>query len=334
MSAIYPGAKWRPIGVNFTDKKRARTDVIAIHSSASSASSLFGWFSNLKARASSHLHLPYEGLSGLEQYVDLDKVSWATGDGNSRAVSIEVAGVPSGKPNEPFTDAQVDGLVEIVAFLARRYSIPLVAMMSSAPGQRGVGWHRLGVDGNFPALPSPLAGRRQRGGGERWSSAFGKVCPGDARIEQIVGKGGVIERARALLDDDLGGKPDVDGKPTAKPGTGKPSRIVVDGFWGPATTRRLQAVLGTKVDGVLSGQVQGPWNRNLRSASWSSASKASGSDAIRALQRKIGVKADGFLGPNTVRALQRRYGTPQDGAISAPSMMVRALQRRLNEGKV
>lgn len=334
MSAIYPGAKWRPIGVNFTDRKRSRTDFIAIHSSASTASSLYGWFTNPKAGASSHLHLPYDGLSGLEQYVDLDKVSWATGEGNARSVSIEVAGVTSSKPNEPFTDAQVDGLVEIVAFLARRYSIPLAPMKSSGAGQRGVGWHRLGVDGNFPAPPSPLAGRRQRGGGERWSSAFGKTCPGDARIEQIVGEGGIIERARALLDEDLNGKPDDEGKPTKKPGTGKPSRIVVDGYWGPATTRRLQAVLGTTVDGVLSEQVQGPWNRNLRSASWTSASAARGSNVIRALQRKIGVKADGFLGPNTIRALQRRYGTTQDGVISAPSEMVRALQRRLNDGKV
>lgn len=334
MSAVYPGAKWRPIGVNFTDRKRSRTDFIAIHSSASEASSLYGWFTNPRAGASSHLHLPYDGLKGLEQYIDLDKISWATGEGNGRSVSIEVAGVPSSKPNEPFTDAQVDGLVEIVAFLARRYSIPLVAMKSSAAGERGVGWHRLGVDGNFPSLPSPLAGRRQRGGGERWSSARGKVCPGDARIEQIVGKGGIIERAQALLDDDLNGKPDDEGKPTSKPGTGKPSRIVVDGYWGPATTRRLQAVLGTPVDGVLSGQVQGPWNRNLRSASWASPSKARGSLAIRALQRRVGVKADGLLGPVTIRAMQRRYGTPQDGVISAPSPMVRALQRRLNDGKV
>ncbi|MFD2654502.1 peptidoglycan-binding domain-containing protein [Gracilibacillus thailandensis] len=53
---------------------------------------------------------------------------------------------------------------------------------------------------------------------------------------------------------------------------------------------------------------------------------------VKALQKKVGSKADGYLGPNTVRKLQAHLGTPVDGVISEPSMMVEELQRRLNAG--
>lgn len=54
--------------------------------------------------------------------------------------------------------------------------------------------------------------------------------------------------------------------------------------------------------------------------------------AVRALQRKVGAKVDGLLGPATVRALQRYLGTVQDGKLSRPSLVVKELQRRLNAG--
>ena len=51
-------------------------------------------------------------------------------------------------------------------------------------------------------------------------------------------------------------------------------------------------------------------------------------------KEKIGVKADGWIGPNTVRALQKYLGTYQDGIISRPSNMVKELQRRLNNNNL
>ena len=55
---------------------------------------------------------------------------------------------------------------------------------------------------------------------------------------------------------------------------------------------------------------------------------------IEALQRKLGVTADGRIGPNTITALQRELGTPADGKVSNPSMMVEQLQENLNAGKL
>ena len=48
-----------------------------------------------------------------------------------------------------------------------------------------MGWHRLGIDGNFPQAPGQLLGGRVVGG-EHWSTSVGKECPTDRRIRQFV----------------------------------------------------------------------------------------------------------------------------------------------------
>ncbi len=104
--------------------------------------------------------------------------------------------------------------------------------------------------------------------------------------------------------------------------------LAIDGYWGPATTRALQRYFGTTVDGVISGQYSNASTRNIPSVQFGT----SGSLLIKAMQRWLGVKTDGWLGPITVRALQKRLGTAQDGVISRPSLAVREMQRRLNSG--
>lgn len=116
--------------------------------------------------------------------------------------------------------------------------------------------------------------------------------------------------------------------PTSKPVTPN-SNILVDGYWGPATTKALQKNLGTSVDGVISGQYPNSVTRAIPSASFTT---RTGSNAIKALQRKLKIKADGYIGIDTVKALQRYLGTYVDGVISKPSNMVKELQRRLNKG--
>lgn len=111
-------------------------------------------------------------------------------------------------------------------------------------------------------------------------------------------------------------------------------KLSVDGWWGVATTRALQKALGTTVDGIVSGQDadnMASVNRGgLVTSSWKVG--RGGSAMVKALQRKIGVSADGYFGKNTCKALQRYLGTTQDGIVSAPSSMVKALQRKLNAG--
>ena len=109
--------------------------------------------------------------------------------------------------------------------------------------------------------------------------------------------------------------------------------LATDGSWGPATTRRLQQVLGTQVTGTISGQVRNSITSNIHSVQFGTG----GSMVVREMQRRMGFTGrdvDGLFGPKTLTALQRRMGTPPTGAISpSGSAVVRAMQVRLNNNR-
>jgi hypothetical protein len=178
----------KPLKINFTPRNRSRTDGIILHVAASEAASLHGWFSNLKAAASSHLYVRRDGT--VEQYVDLDQISWASVRGDLRCISVETQGGATGR----WTEQQVSALARIVRETSARYGYPLRTMGSSAASERGVGWHALGV----PASRSQRSAGVSQTGGELWSGAPGKVCPGAERVPQIPG---IVELARGGLQE-------------------------------------------------------------------------------------------------------------------------------------
>lgn len=110
--------------------------------------------------------------------------------------------------------------------------------------------------------------------------------------------------------------------------------ISVDGFAGPNTIRLAQRLLKTPIDGVVSGQYTG----NMRyvtcatRAAWVFSSRPTGSTMVKALQRKLGIEADGFWGRNTSIALQRKLHVEVDGIFGSNSC--KAWQRKMNEGKI
>ncbi|WP_275578161.1 transglycosylase family protein [Yimella sp. NH-Cas1] len=83
-------------------------------------------------------------------------------------------------------------------------------------------------------------------------------------------------------------------------------KLVVDGAFGPNTTRAVQKWVGTVQDGSF-----GPYTR-------------------RALQAKIGAHQDGWIGSNSVRLLQVKMGAPRNGASYLDATTVRYLQTYLN----
>ena len=165
---------WRPLSRNFTARARRRTDGIVLHVAVSEAASLHGWFSNPKAYASSHLYVRRDGT--VEQYIDLDQISWAQKNGDARCLSVETQGGALGE----WTDAQVKSLARIVRETSAHYGFPL-RVMGSSRGERGVGYHLLGV----PATAAQKAAGVSQTGGELWSGAVGKVCPGPDRVKQM-----------------------------------------------------------------------------------------------------------------------------------------------------
>lgn len=173
-------------------------------------------------------------------------------------------------------------------------------------------------------------------GGHRDAPGAATACPG--------------QFAYSLLDDINRGEYHADGPvfvdrpviPTKN--NTVPKTVKEDGFWGSATTRKMQGLLGTKVDGIVSSQSR-VWNRPNPGLTtgwqWLDASYARGSQMITAHQQLMkrhghyGGKIDGLAGPKYFRGLQQDLGVSVvDGEIWHPSTTVRVLQDRLNKGKI
>lgn len=155
-----------------------------------------------------------------------------------------------------------------------------------------------------------------------------------------------FQKKHRLVPDGLAGHKTIDKAEalglewTRKPKKSKPSKpkaakLTVDGKWGKSTTKALQKILGTPIDGEVSFQPVAYRDENPGLLlGWELTKNPRSSNVIEALQKKLGVTADGRIGPNTIKALQRELGTVADGVVSNPSAMVKQLQRNLNAGKL
>ncbi len=154
-------------------------------------------------------------------------------------------------------------------------------------------------------------------------------------IEGNTNNGRVARRTRAWNTIAAILRPAYSGSATSSGGgtasSGGTGRLTVDGSCGPATIRRWQQVMGTSVDGIISGQYRPDgtghgadprsWTRacatvaaDPTSSAPSNASSASPPTdsppaTIRALQKHLGVAQDSWFGPGTARALQSRLNT-------------------------
>lgn len=149
------------------------------------------------------------------------------------------------------------------------------------------------------------------------------ACPGDYDLDRI-----------DRIANGLGNSPS-QGVPTGPAASKVPSgALAVDGLAGPATIRKWQQVMGTIVDGKISGQEvpnNRTWGRPNLITSCVGYEKNGHSTLIKAVQKVVGVKVDGFLGPDTIKGIQRHLGVAADGWFGPNT--VKALQARLNTGK-
>lgn len=118
--------------------------------------------------------------------------------------------------------------------------------------------------------------------------------------------------------------------------TSTTGKLTEDGKWGKTTTKRLQQIFKTPVDGEVSNQLAKYKDDNPGLVSgwdWQDKPNGSGSVLIKAMQRWAGMAAsecDGVFGPVTCKAFQKKLGTTVDGKVSSPSQMVKALQKWAN----
>lgn len=192
----YPEAIRKPVtryalgGSNHEVMRRPHR--VCIHTAVSSGDSLFGLF-NTPGNAVAHFYVRESGR--IEQYVGTNVRASANLDGNGDMIAIETW---DGGKERALNDAQVTAIAELLVWINRRkdrHGVPLRRLPDSRPGRKGVGWHRLGIDGNFPEPDGELLGGRVDGG-EHWSTSFGKECPWDVKIKQTVEK--VLPMARKI----------------------------------------------------------------------------------------------------------------------------------------
>lgn len=283
------------------------------------------------------------------------------GDMNLSGLAFEVFvhhTVTATLPKDASIDDEREQMRALEAIGQRRFGTGIsynVLIFPSGRAYQGVSFHRRGTHtggrnsttrsisfaGNFETnVPSDkalatAAAIYAEGKGKWWqrdAPLFGHrdvsqtACPG----RHLYARLGVIRTGAVQVDNPIDIPAPVEVDPIVS------VALKVDGFWGSATTRRLQEELSTPVDGVVSSQpdVWRKGNPGLTTGWDWEGGKANGSRVISAYQALLGVARDGKFGTNSIRAFQRRMGTPVDGELWRESAAVMALQRRLNEARV
>lgn len=123
-------------------------------------------------------------------------------------------------------------------------------------------------------------------------------------------------------------------KPAPKPSAPAPAArnvrpvLDTDGKIGYETICQWQRVMGTPVDGEISGQYVVWYRPRLYAVTHRN---HRGSALVRAIQRKYGLRQNGLLDRRTIRCIQRDVGTDPDGILGWDT--ARRIQIRLNTGR-
>lgn len=161
-------------------------DIVCAHTMVGTLEGSISWSSR---DGGSYWHFGLGGTGKLVQCQDLRYRSAANLNGNWHVIPIETADIKEGVfadtwQDPPWTQAQIDKLVELIAWLCVRYNIPPVLIPDTKPGRRGLAYHRQGIN------PWRVDG------GELWSKSDGKTCPAK-RADQF--KNEVVPGVRALV---------------------------------------------------------------------------------------------------------------------------------------
>lgn len=330
---------------------------VSLHIAVSNALSLKTSFDEID-EVDSHLYVRHgtkaqirdpNGMADFEQYVPLTHNAHADLDGNDRSWSIETAGaVGSDAIVGEWDAAQLRRLEWLWRGMRKHGDIPNRLATSSRLNSiesRGLSWHRLGVDGNFPM--GEMGGRLQRGANSpsdprymHYSKSWGKSCPTPGRIRQIK----TIHARSQMAEPDFPIPP----RPAPIEKKREPERIKtikygsrgdevvlwqrflknvgyhtldVDGIFGDdtrATTKRYQTHEGLVPDGIVGGY------------SWCEAllengrlNKGDHNSSVGIWQNIIGVTDDYDFGPRTENAteeVQRYLKVTDDGIVWTKSV--------------
>lgn len=181
MTAVYPGAIYKPLP-EATTQKKITPRLIILHTngggSSTNGAQLWAYMSKPTVDLECHFQIDLDGT--VWQFMPVDVKADCNAAANPFAVSIETQDKGSATLNvTPWSDLQVLSIVEVIAWLRDDYGI-LMARCLDWNGA-GIGAHR-----DFP----------------QWSNSA-HSCPGDARFAQVPG---II----ALAKDYNAGEPPVE----------------------------------------------------------------------------------------------------------------------------
>lgn len=290
----HPRAVWRPLGRQSEPPMTAH-DIVCAHTMVGSLLSSDRYFRDVNGPGYEGTEAHYgvggawgDDVDGGPGGSSLDGVLWqwqdrlhqadAVGEGNPRVLSIETADNAPRKASDirPWTPLQVLTLVEVIVWECSlpahadcpagwacrrgvdwrgvRVAIPPVLIPDTKPGRRGLAVHRQGVKhsqgvGKVPGWLVP--------GGETWSDAVGKECPGGARVAQFTAvvipevQRRILAGPQAPEEDDVKASDELELLPYLKTLLGR-DKASVGELWQHAAAQGIAAnrVLATVVSGL------------------------------------------------------------------------------------
>lgn len=158
-----PGSQWQPLPEAGAPDGNIKTQLI-VHSTGTlaSAAANAAYFGQAQVVVESTFIVGLSRNDRTLQVMDSTDTADANASANKRAISIEVVGDGVG----PYTDWQISELIRIGRW-AQTVHPHIASRIIPSEAAAGFGWHVM-----FGA-PGP------------WTSVKGKVCPGNARVQQL-----------------------------------------------------------------------------------------------------------------------------------------------------
>lgn len=267
-------------------------------------------FAPRSRNASCQYGIGADGRVGM--YVEEKNRAWtsSSSDNDNRAVTIECAS--DLKHPYAFNDTVYNRLIDLCVDICKRN------------GKKKLLW----LGSKEKALSYTPKSDEMILTAHRW---FGStVCPGDwfyAREGDLAAKVTArLSGSSQSVSNTVAKKTSATTAKTAQKSTGK---LTVDGYWGQLTTRRLQTVLGTTVDGFISGQLITNKRYHVNCEKTTFKYGSGGSQCIRALRKKLGIAQSGHLDRYAIMKLQAFLKVTVDGYCGPAT--VKALQTWLNK---
>lgn len=298
------------ISPNKTSPRQNKIDRITIHHMAGNLTveTCGNVFAPTSRKASSNYGIGSDGRVGM--YVEEKDRAWTSSSGanDHRAVTIEVADNKIGN-GWGCSSAAMAKLILLCADICRRNGISKLVYTGNTSGN-------LTLHKWFASTDCP---------GAYLESQMPTIA---TEVNKLLASGATTYTWNGATATGGSSSTSAPSKPAQSSG-----KIAVDGKWGQATTRKAQQVFGTFQDGIVSNQ---PYSNrkylpNAFTSSWQfkTGKYSEGSNLIRAIQKRIGAKVDGFFGPNSVKKFQQFLGVKIDGSMGPATVM--AFQTWLNK---